>query len=70
MSVQKGKMMAEGMRNNPAYVHPNAINEKKVRHWSHLIDSNSNYQIKSRSNSRKKFIQNNNGQTFNKNFEN
>ena len=39
MSIHKGKMMAQGMRNDPAYVHPNAINEKKIKHWSHLLDS-------------------------------
>lgn len=40
MHMRKGKILAEGMRNDPAYVNPNAINEKKVILWSQKLHSN------------------------------
>ena len=37
LSIEKGRKLAQGMKNDPKYVHPNAVSAKKVKLWSQII---------------------------------
>ena len=36
LGIEKGRILQEGMRNDPNYLPPTTINERKVRMWSQM----------------------------------